>query len=1613
MGVGLSLLAPSAPTVAISSYVDILQNMQYIELINNSRFLKTIKAIDNKTGNLVVIKVLIKPPSNYIVNFHDVNQLLIKESSLLSQYCNVLPWHKIIETDRAGYLIRQSIKTNIYDRLSIRPFLEPIEKLFLIFQMLKVIDLIHTNLGIHHGDLKLENFLVTSWNWLMLADFANYTKPTFIPEDNPNQYSFYFDSSGRRVCYVAPERFYNSKRNNDILQNFNDDGKYLGHDKLTDAMDCFSLGCVIAEIYSDGEPTFTLSQLFKYIKGEYSPELSGISDPNIKKIIESLIKVDPDSRPSAATILEEYNSTCFPAYFYDFLYDFMYDLNNNDLFEVPDDNPNISPSDLKIDMIYDNFDKIASHLRFDYEKNSKDVNNELNDELSKSKFESLKLNLKGMPYNYTIKSSALFENSDELNHAALIILNLTFSLIKSLKLPSSKIKACELIVALSERINDEAKLDRSLPYLCSFLDEYIELASNLNIFLEQPGELQGQLNQFNLLQSSNTSSKVACMALMSITTLLSSCSYITPINVLVFPEYLLPKLTSLLTINSKPNDSEQTLVKITLAACLPYLAQISKAFWMMSKTFKNKAVKDYKNRLMMHSNMINGKNMLAVDVNETGNDLLNSYNTFNIPKDQLDSDFENLAFGLLTDFNVNVKISLVNNILPLCRFFGVAKANDIILPHLITYLNDANYQLRLAFLSSILEIGPYVGVLSFEQYLLPLLIQTLGDQEQFVVLKVLEIFNSFVRDRVINPKNEFNALSIYKELLVNSLNLLLHPNEWIRQSVLNLIININDNLLDADSYCFLYPLIKNFLSYDIATINWNTLYPCLTRPISRQVYDATITWCLNASPRSLFWQQRKFATINEINGNKKQQLRVVSFSKNMGKSVYVPLMNGNSRLESDANGNDTGLGNISLSPEDRQWILKLKSVGLDDKDLWKVVALRDYISHTSKSNVNHDNSGAQTQRDFEVAKNANVLPRNIFFEICYKTEPIAGKSKTTETSIDQSTGAEDTISICSRRDSNSLVLPNFGRVKASLQTVEANVFGELELGYENKKTGHSSSEAAHHHIHSTKDLKTSHRVFSVSNQKIISNNLRHSYNGYNPFILDYLHDVEFDPTLENFPEFGKIVKTNLNSNSNRPANGSAKSSLTPSPSFQPKGIVIAHVNTNNSSNVIDGINVVTTGPTSEFFVTGSEMGYLKLWDVSKLEKNLASKNAILFIHLKSAIVDIKFMKDRFVMAVATVDGEIRLFRIDVTRSKNKKIIKYNKLVLIRKTESNDDHPSLNLSSNYLRKLEFMITNTKSYLVGISTDCKIVGYDIIKMEKEFELQNPLSYGTPTSFIIGHNQVWLIIATSEGILSLWDLRFKILIKSWKVNNHEDDGGKYSINKLVLLSPAFSIDRKSSNGDSKPSSSVNSYFAMIGGSKDSDISIWEVPTFQCREIYSSRVQIPKIKQYTLDDIDDDKELSIDEIFSELNIDQFDQENNSVNSINNKSMTALAYFSKFDSKDSITESSTEQDYFVSATWDKKIIVWNLNEVESSISLCNQDESNITAFVKHKVSLSLSCITEKNKVMKQQKVVPGRGKDKHDTMVHMDTITDLDVISKPFEMIVSVDRHGYLNLYK
>lgn len=128
-----------------------------------------------------------------------------------------------------------------------------------------------------------------------------------------------------------------------------------------------------------------------------------------------------------------------------------------------------------------------------------------------------------------------------------------------------------------------------------------------------------------------------------------------------------------------------------------------------------------------------------------------------------------------------------------------------------------------------------------------------------------------------------------------------------------------------------------------------------------------------------------------------------------------------------------------------------------------------------------------------------------------------------------------------------------------------------------------------------------------------------------------------------------------------------------------------------------------------------------------------------------------FLPNRFIIVVTTNDGIIRLFRIDVIRNnKTKKITRYSRLQLIRQFQND----------SVITEVKFLQDN---YIIGTDSEQGLVVFDIITMEKLYGLQNPLIYGIINSFVV-YKDSWVLVGSDKGYLTLWDLRFKIIVKSW---------------------------------------------------------------------------------------------------------------------------------------------------------------------------------------------------------------------------------------------------------
>lgn len=86
---------------------------------------------------------------------------------------------------------------------------------------------------------------------------------------------------------------------------------------LTDKMDMFSLGCLLAEIFSD-RVLFDLSGLLHYKDGKtsnLSSLLKQIENETVRQLVTNLTSLNPNSRKSCDQVLAEQKGKLFPTYF--------------------------------------------------------------------------------------------------------------------------------------------------------------------------------------------------------------------------------------------------------------------------------------------------------------------------------------------------------------------------------------------------------------------------------------------------------------------------------------------------------------------------------------------------------------------------------------------------------------------------------------------------------------------------------------------------------------------------------------------------------------------------------------------------------------------------------------------------------------------------------------------------------------------------------------------------------------------------------------------------------------------------------------------------------------------------------------------------------------------------------------------------------------------------------------------------------------------------------------------------------------------------------------------------------------------------------------------------
>ena len=1483
---------------------------------------------------------------------------LAGERRALADVPNALPYQRAIETETNGYLVRQFFYNSLYDRLSTRPFLEDIEKKWLAFQLLCALRDCHSK-DIYHGDIKTENTLVTSWNWLYLSDFSSSFKRVMLPEDNPADFSYFFDTSGRRTCYLAPERF--------LPQGAEPDP----HAKVTWAMDVFSAGCVIAELFLEA-PIFSLSQLYKYRRGEYDPNISHLSripDKELREMIAHMIQLDPQKRYSAEQYLEFWKGKVFPAYFYSFLHQYMElitDLSTH-RYSAPGASRNVGEADQRIERVWYDFDKIAYFLGYQTEP---DAPKELR-LAPKSGLDCFPVRL-NIPNNEHNVSATRQPSADD---GTLIFLTLIVSSLRNTAHAAAKIKACDILLAFSERLTDEAKLDRVLPYLMTLLNDKSDI--------------------------------VVIAAIRTITQLLDLIKIVTPVNSQIFLEYILPRMQAALLGSQR---TASPIVRATYAYCLGTLASTANRFLTMAAASR-----------------ADGSATITDPEVEPGNEADATFDgLFDDARRELADVFEAHTKALIEDSDPSVRRAFLSSVPDLCIFFGAAQANDIILAHLNTYLNDRDWMLKCAFFDTIVGISAFLGSSTLETFILPLMIQAVTDPEEFVVQGALHSLAELANLGLLGRET-------FLELVAGVGRFTMHPNLWIRESAAEFISAGRRVMSEAFLKVLVMPPVQPYLKpHRLPDFSELELLEALQKPLSRGVFDHALLWA-SKTERADFW--KPFRRLRDAalgpssttkpsgdlhpqphtkSGKNDEDEQWLNKLRNLGldpedEPKLVALREFIWRL-SQIKARDASAQENSKQAAALNNIINLRSLGITpqtvmfdeepfrhplvgaDQDGLAPRTIKDALLDASMTiddplgkrrraalNIHRsrfgsgDNNSLMPGDDRRLLEDAPFVSPNRQGEgskdVSQRASSILGKGAGLSPA-DNFPSAHD-VAYSTRRAlrHQSSAMSLLGRKDstksgAETGTTEANAFGEVEGPFAHPQQLRSPMEP------------------ETLEAEYIKSRLRanHSYTGNDPSILRMLNSMFVDNFPHDIVEFGPLVDP-----ISRQKSGKAGSFQSSNEGWRPSGRVVA-----TFSEHVGAINRVVVAPDHQFFLTGGDDGCVKVWDTARLERNIVHRSRLTHKHPPgSKVLALCFIENTHSFVSCASDGSVHVVKVESML--NNGSFRYPRLRLLREHQMVD--------GEYAVWCEHYKQESSSVLVLATNKSVVRGIDLRTMDLLYKLENPVHHGAPTCFCLDRKRNWLVLGTSHGVLDLWDLRFKMRLKGWGVP------GKGSIYRICI----------------HPTKGRGRWVCVAGGTGQGEVTVWDLERTLCREIYRVGGNKEGPKGYEAWEVDEDRPEGMLGRFA-TNIEP--------TATANADRGVRAMVAGMGAVEE--QRDVRYAFIITGGSDKKLRYWDLARIENSLvfSGLQPDEGRPTFTVSHPTT-SMSMHTER---LSRPAAPPSKSREggasaasgasgsrsarpPRSTIIsleqqqllrsHLDAIVDVAMLESPFTMVVSIDRSG------
>ena len=767
-------------------------NYSTLKVLNNGMLSKTVMLLNEGDKCPLVAKIFFKSDFYSEEYKSQVNKIKETQKKIINESLhNLAPLIYMEENNRSGIIFRQYIEYNLKERIYLMPYLNNIQKIWITLQILYAVNEL-SEIGIVHGDLKPENILLTSNLSVYLSDIATY-KPAYISMDDLGNYTYFFGtnkSDSLKGCYFSPERLL-------------DKGETAGDNTKTFAMDVFSVGVIIAELFLE-KNILDFPQLLNYKKKNTKffniNEILFKIPENIRNLILDMINLDPKKRITIKEALDRFSNEICPITMTGFLLHFNAIINSTVFWKPdliigfiyrywiplwkmifgPDDNPAILYQNLNLAII--NKIILENPLMQNY-FSGKFIKKEDSEYLYLKNYQlffdpdSGIINEKGI--------NELKEKYDKNSNkdCAFIIINFLLQNMQYTKYDSTNLVALEMVKELSFKLDDITKLKLIIPYFVENLkrDSYTTKLVTLNFLFEV-------LYSFNFKE-----------LILPVTEYNYFDSYIFPAILEVYKLENHELILEFFNNIDKIIDLQQKFLNLTLKAKLLKLKQL-----YHNNIKRKESLNEIKTEEITEENELENQKKIekAKIKKDRRNEIFKDYDTSI-------EEFKSSLFRVINDIigeinDIDIVISVIRKLPVLFIFYGKSKTMDFS-KFIINNFNKTDWIIQKEILCHIPKMMTSLGEKALNDYILPCMEMIIdNNSNEQKTYELIKLVHQLLKMEYLSPK-------VSVELFNKLLPFLIHPNLNIQNEMINFTESLISYLSSDEAISYLYQPLSQYI----------------------------------------------------------------------------------------------------------------------------------------------------------------------------------------------------------------------------------------------------------------------------------------------------------------------------------------------------------------------------------------------------------------------------------------------------------------------------------------------------------------------------------------------------------------------------------------------------------------------------------------------------------------------------------------------------------------------------------------------------------------------------------------------------------------------------------